>query len=151
MQGPDGRRHSGAEILDLTTAPGPTRAVGEIVTHSTDPKVGVLTGFENHRGHTALGPDIRPLGDVERGTGNGDGRDGVLTDTVVGTYLHGPVLARNPALADLILRRITGQSTLPPLTVPQEDAARAYHLTLAGYRQPPHRRRRAKASAWRAT
>ena len=134
MQGVDGRRHPGADLLDLTTAPGGTRAVGELVTHGTHPQIGILTGFENHRGHTTLGPGIRPLGHVQSGTGNGDGSDGVLTDTVVGTYLHGPVLARNPDLADLILRRVTGQPTLPPLSVPHENAARAYHLALASHR-----------------
>ena len=133
MQDHDRRRHPGAELVDVTTAPGPTRAVGEIVTLGTDPQVGVLTGFENHRGHTTRGPGVRALGHVARGTGNGDGTDGVLTDTLIGTYLHGPVLARNPELADLILRRVTGQPTLPPLRVAHQDAARAYHLTLAGH------------------
>jgi CobQ-like glutamine amidotransferase family enzyme len=134
MQGTDGRRRSGADLLDLTTAPVGTRAVGEIVTHCTDPQVGILTGFENHQGRTTLGPGIRPLGHVQSGTGNGNGDDGVLTDTVVGTYLHGPVLARNPDLADLILRRATGQASLPPLSVPHENDARAYHLALASHR-----------------
>jgi hypothetical protein len=139
MQGRDGRRHPGAEVVDVTTTPGRTRAVGEIVTRCTDPEVDVLTGFENHRGHTTLGPGVRALSHVERGTGNSDGSDGVLTDTVIGTYLHGPVLARNPDLADLILRRVTGQPSLPPLTVPYQDAARAYHLSLAGHSPPSHR------------
>lgn len=136
MQGLQGRRHPGAGILDLTTAPGRARAVGEIVTQGADARIGLLTGFENHRGLTNLGPGLRALGAVRHGTGNGDGGDGVLTETVVGTYLHGPVLARNPDLADQILQRITGQPELAPLTVPHEDAARAHHLALAQRRQP---------------
>jgi CobQ-like glutamine amidotransferase family enzyme len=51
--------------------------------------------------------------------------------------MHGPVSARNPDLADLILRRVTGQPILPPLSVPHENAARAYHLSLASH--PSHR------------
>jgi CobQ-like glutamine amidotransferase family enzyme len=65
---------------------------------------------------------------VLRGTGNGDGTDGVLTRTVVGTYLHGPVLARNPAVADLLLARALGGAELPPLQVQDEEAARRLHL-----------------------
>jgi CobQ-like glutamine amidotransferase family enzyme len=149
MQGTDGRRHPGADLLDVTTTPGPTRAVGEITGSCTDPTIGVLTGFENHRGYTSRGPGLAALSLAQRGTGNGDGTDGVLTDRVVGTYLHGPVLTRNPQLADLVLRRVTGRSELPPLTVAHEDAVRAHHLArthhlpLAGHRvragRPRHR------------
>ena len=127
MQGPDGPRVLGAGILDLTTSPGPRRAVGEIVTDCTQPGVARLTGFENHRGYTTLGPDSPPLGTVIDGVGNGAGSDGVLTDTTVATYLHGPVLARNPDLADLLLHRATGL-TLTPLRVPGQEEARRLHL-----------------------
>jgi lipid II isoglutaminyl synthase (glutamine-hydrolysing) len=122
-----GRRHAGAGILDLTTVPGPRRAVGEMLVDA-GAAGGLLTGFENHRGRTRLGPGLAPLGRVHGGTGNGDGWDGVLTGTVLGTYLHGPVLARNPRLADLVLRRALGTGHLPRLEVPDEDAARALHL-----------------------
>jgi CobQ-like glutamine amidotransferase family enzyme len=101
--------------------------VGEVVAECTDRDIPTLTGFENHRGLTHLGADVTPLGRVLSGTGNGDGTDGVLTANVVGTYLHGPVLARNPTLADLILRRVTGRA-LPALEVPDEEAARRLHL-----------------------
>ncbi|HEV7186579.1 MAG TPA: glutamine amidotransferase [Blastococcus sp.] len=127
IQGTDGHRVAGAGLLDLTTSPGPRRAVGEIVTDCTHPGVARLTGFENHRGHTTLGPGSRPLGTVTDGVGNGDGTDGVLTETTVATYLHGPVLARNPDLADLLLHRATGLS-LTPLHVPGQEEARRLHL-----------------------
>ncbi len=127
MEDLDGHRVTGAGILDVTTSPGPRRAVGEIVAECTQPGIATLTGFENHRGHTILGPDTAPLSRVISGTGNGDGTDGVLTSTVIGTYLHGPVMARNPDLADLLLHRATGL-TLPPLQVPGEDEARRLHL-----------------------
>ncbi|MCU1669548.1 MAG: CobB/CobQ domain protein glutamine amidotransferase [Blastococcus sp.] len=127
MQDSDGRRTTGAGVLDLTTSAGPRRAVGEVLAECTDRDVQTLTGFENHRGRTYLGPGVPPLGRVLSGTGNGDGADGVLTANVVGTYLHGPVLARNPTLADFLLRRATGQA-LSALEVPDQEAARRLHL-----------------------
>jgi hypothetical protein len=140
MQDVRGRRVAGAGILDLTTSTGRRRAVGEVVAEATDSNIQTLTGFENHRGRTRLGGDATPLGRVVSGTGNGDGTDGVLTSSVVGTYLHGPVLARNPTLADFILSRATGRA-LPTLEVPAETAARQLHLGQA--------RRRRWRSAWR--
>ena len=134
MQGSDARRITGAGVLDLTTTAGRRRAVGEVVADCTHPDVETLTGFENHRGHTHLGPGATPFGRVQSGTGNGDGTDGVLTASVVGTYLHGPVLARNPTLADFLVSRATGQA-LSPLEVPDQEAARRLHLGRARRRQ----------------
>jgi lipid II isoglutaminyl synthase (glutamine-hydrolysing) len=127
MEGPDGKRVPGAGILDVVTVPGRRRAVGELVAESTAPGIAPLTGFENHRGRTTLGPDVAALGRVVEGVGNGDGAEGVLTATAVGTYLHGPVLARNPDLADLLLRRATGL-TFSPLDVPGQSETRRLHL-----------------------
>ncbi len=104
----------GVGLLDLTTRKGTgPRAVGELVaTPAADaphPMHGValprLTGFENHGGVSTVGPGARPLATVERGVGNGggDGSEGAWSGRVLGTYLHGPVLARNTALADLLL------------------------------------------------
>jgi hypothetical protein len=120
-------------LLDLATAPGRQRAVGEVLSTCAIPGVGSLTGFENHRGVTTLGAGTTSLGRVVIGIGNGtsDGTghpaEGVLTDRVVGTYLHGPVLARNPALADHILHKVTGQS-LPPIDLPDQAALRRTYL-----------------------
>ena len=81
------------------------------------------------------------------GTGNGTrdhtGRrtEGVLTDRVIGTYLHGPVLARNPALADHILTAITG-TTLAPLELPDQAALRRTYLGPHATRRRLHLRRR---------
>jgi hypothetical protein len=132
MTGPDGQEHRGAELLDLTTRPGRRRTTGPIVTRCDIDGVGLLCGFENHRGATTLGPGLRPLGHVLAGTGNRRrpvrrGADGVLTDRIVGTYLHGPVLARNPALADHLLARATGLS-LTALEVPDQSALRQSYL-----------------------
>jgi CobQ-like glutamine amidotransferase family enzyme len=129
-----GHDYPGLGLLDIATAPGRRRAVGEVITTCAVPSVGSLTGFENHRGITTLGAGTVPLGHVVTGTGNGTCSDhfghrteGVLTDRVVGTYLHGPVLARNPALADHILHKITGQP-LPPLDLPDQAAFRRTYL-----------------------
>lgn len=127
----NGRRSPGLEILDLTTSPGHRRAVGEVVSRCALPGVGTLSGFENHRGVTRLGPAAKPLATVVRGVGNGSGdsTEGVLTETTVGTYLHGPVLARNPALADHLLQLVTG-SELPPLDLPDQEAVRRGYLAV---------------------
>ena len=103
--GPDGAARPGLGLLDCTTARRATpRIVGEILVEP-NPKIGLpaLSGYENHAGLTDLGPGAVALGTVDAGVGNGDGTEGALGGRVVGTYLHGPVLARNPALADLIL------------------------------------------------
>ena len=78
-----------------------------------------LTGFENHQGVTRLGPQVRPLARTALGTGNGDGTEGAYAGRVLGTYLHGPALVRNPGLADLLLGWVVG--TLPPVDPRQED------------------------------
>ncbi|MGH3924846.1 MAG: type 1 glutamine amidotransferase [Pseudonocardiaceae bacterium] len=128
-----GHSYPGLGLLDITTAPGRQRAVGEVIATCAVPGVGPLTGFENHRGITTLGVGVSPLGRVVTGTGNGtrDGMrrrtEGVLTDRVVGTYLHGPVLARNPALADHILHKVTGRF-MPPIELPDQIALRHTYL-----------------------
>jgi len=108
--GPGGEARDGLGLLDCTTARrAEPRIVGEILVEA-DAATGLpaLSGYENHAGLTDLGPAAAPLGRVEAGVGNGDGTEGARQGRVVGTYLHGPVLARNPALADLILSWVTG-------------------------------------------
>ncbi|WP_017538163.1 type 1 glutamine amidotransferase [Nocardiopsis halophila] len=108
---------AGVGILDVRSGRGQTRAVGEIVA-DVDPALGAgrITGFENHQGRTAVGPSARPLSTTATGIGNGDGTEGAVQGQVVGTYLHGPALPRNPALADMLLSwRVGGElAPLPP-------------------------------------
>jgi CobQ-like glutamine amidotransferase family enzyme len=93
----------------------------------------VLTGFENHGGRTTLGPGIEPLGHVAVGYGNGvGGVDGVLGDRLLATYLHGPVLPRNPALADHLLAWVVGADRLTPIDDARTEALRAERLADAG-------------------
>jgi hypothetical protein len=88
-----------------------------------------LVGFENHGGRTTLGPSARPLGRVERGGGNNgeDRTEGAVYRHAYGTYLHGPLLPKNPWLADHLiaaaLRRTHGEVTLAPLDDRLERAA----------------------------
>jgi CobQ-like glutamine amidotransferase family enzyme len=110
------RSVTGLEVLDVRCGrhSGP-RCVGEVVADPVGiPALPRLTGYENHQGDAHLGPLARPLGRLLRGTGNGDGvNEGAIQGNIVATYLHGPVLVRNPALADYLLLQSTG--TLAPL------------------------------------
>ena len=124
-----GERVEGVGMLDLTTSPQPERTIGEVVSNPLlDGLTEPLTGFENHRGGTVLGPHARPLAAVVKGAGNrmGDGFDGAVQGGVVATYLHGPCLARNPELADLLLSRAVGP--LAPLELPEVDRLRRERL-----------------------
>ncbi|MBY6367571.1 type 1 glutamine amidotransferase [Rhodococcoides corynebacterioides] len=125
-----GERVDGVGMLDLTTAPRTERAIGEVVTRpATGGLTQTLTGFENHRGGTTLGSDAAPFARVERGVGNGvgDGTEGVVQGSVIGTYLHGPALARNPELADHLLETALGR-TLEPLHLPDVEQLRTERL-----------------------
>ena len=121
--GVEGEPVAGLSIIDIASGRGDRRGVGEIVA-DVDPELGVdrLTGFENHQGVTRIGPGARPLARLTLGVGNGDGTEGAYAGKVLGTYLHGPALVRNPGLADLLLRWVTG--ALPPLPDADEDWAR---------------------------
>ncbi|GAC67183.1 type 1 glutamine amidotransferase [Gordonia soli] len=126
-----GERVEGISLFDLTTAPQEQRSIGELITDPTvEGLTEQLTGFENHRGGTTLGSDARPLGRVRHGVGNGigDGGEGVVQGSVLGTYMHGPALARNPQLADHLLAAAVG-TDLDPLDLPEVDRLRAERLS----------------------
>ncbi len=142
----DGTELEGLGLVDLETRAGPTRLIGEVVV-DPEPPLPRLTGFENHWGRTTLGPGVAPLGRVVAGGGNGDGTgtEGALAGTVVGTYLHGPVLPRNPALADRLLASVLRlePGALPPLDTGLEEQLRADRLaagTARGVRRWWHER-----------
>lgn len=137
----DGRPTSGLGLLDVDCERLDDRAVGEIVTEPVALRgMPTLTGYENHRGTARLGRDARPLGRLVAGVGNGDERtEGAQQGSVVATYLHGPALVRNPALADLLLTRALGP--LPDYVDDPVETLRAERLEAADPRQ--HRARRA--------
>jgi lipid II isoglutaminyl synthase (glutamine-hydrolysing) len=120
--GVEGEPVGGLGILDISSGRGDRRGVGELVA-DVDPSLGVprLTGFENHQGITRIGSAARPLATVSLGVGNGNGTEGAYGGKVLGTYLHGPALARNPGLADLLLSWVVGH--LRPLDPDNEEWA----------------------------
>jgi CobQ-like glutamine amidotransferase family enzyme len=109
----DGRIEPGLGVLDVRTARRERRVVGEVVADfPMATGLPPLTGFTNHSGATVLDSGAQPLATARVGCGN-DGSErsaeGAVQGTVIGTYLHGPVLARNPAFADWILERVLRQ------------------------------------------
>jgi CobQ-like glutamine amidotransferase family enzyme len=128
--GSDGEPQPGLGIIDCTTRPKGERQIGELVVEPTALDIPLLTGFENHGGITELGAGALALGRVRVGFGNGTGGvEGVVSGHVVGTYLHGPALARNPALADLLLSWVVG--ALEPLDEPIVERLRTERLKAA--------------------
>ncbi len=128
----------GVGLVDLRTvrSEGP-RLIGNVAIEVTLPGLDgpqVLAGFENHGGRTHLGPDEQPLGRVLKGFGNTgeSGFEGVLKGSVVGTYLHGPLLPKNAWFADWITRTALGHDSLPALDDTFEDAAHAAARRAAG-------------------
>jgi CobQ-like glutamine amidotransferase family enzyme len=128
-----GAKCAGLDLLDLSSDRGETRAVGE-VRGDIDPRLGLppLTGFENHGGRTHLGPGVAPLARVTAGTGNDGQTEGAWHGKILGTYAHGPALARNPAIADLLLRWAIGADSLTALDDTWADKLRGERLAAAG-------------------
>lgn len=98
----------GLNILDIYTEQGEGRLINDIVLQADflDKPYDLVVGFENHGGRTYIGNN-KPFGKVLYGHGNADdsGYDGVMYKNVIGTYLHGPLLPKNPELCDFILKR----------------------------------------------
>jgi CobQ-like glutamine amidotransferase family enzyme len=136
----DGRAHPGLGLLDVDCGRLEERAVGEIVTEPVDlPGVPTLTGYENHLGTAKLHGSARPLGRMVAGVGNGDTQfEGVRQGKVIATYLHGPVLVRNPALADHLLALSVGP--LPAYDDEAVEQLRRERLDIADPRR--HRARK---------
>jgi CobQ-like glutamine amidotransferase family enzyme len=134
----EGERFPGIGLIDVRTEAGKKRFIGDVVvdTQIEDLTPTTLVGFENHSGRTFLGPKAAALGRVRLGFGNNgsDGTEGYLQGGVLGTYLHGSLLPKNPHLADhLILSalRRRGVGELSPLDDSVELAAHARILERA--------------------
>jgi len=130
----------GVELVDLRTVRenGP-RLIGNVAIEVDLPRADgpqVLAGFENHGGRTHLGAGEQPLGRVLRGHGNtgSSGFEGVLSGTVIGTYLHGPLLPKNAWFADWLIATALGvePGALEPLDDELEQAAHASARHAAG-------------------
>jgi len=100
----------GVGLLPATAAPLEIRVTDDLVVDAAE---GRLTGYENHARGLRLDPGVAPLGRVAHGIGDGRGVDGIRHGSLVGTRLHGPVLARNPALADALLARAFHRALRP--------------------------------------
>ncbi|ACX51596.1 CobB/CobQ domain protein glutamine amidotransferase [Ammonifex degensii KC4] len=125
-----GEKLPGLGILDLYTEAGEGRLIGDIAVEvQMGGRSQILCGFENHSGRTYLGR-VSPLGRVLRGFGNNgwDGTEGARYKNVFGTYLHGPLLPKNPAFADYLISLALGRRgleiMLPPLPDVLERQAR---------------------------
>ncbi|MDO4888862.1 MAG: glutamine amidotransferase [Actinomycetaceae bacterium] len=105
-----GSRIPGIGVIDAQTSGGVGRLIGN-VTLATE-EFGEVIGYENHSGLTVLGPGVEPFGTVARGDGNNgaDSTEGARVHHVIGTYLHGSLLPKNPAVADWLLARAVERS-----------------------------------------
>ena len=118
----------GLSLVDLYTDRGSPRLIGNIAIESRICEQPIV-GYENHGGRTHLGEGVEPLGRVVHGHGNDGetGYEGCLYKNVVGTYIHGPLLPKNPGVADYLigraLERKYGDGTLEPLDDAFELAA----------------------------
>jgi len=136
-----GRVREGAGLLDaeLSTA---ELASGPVVTAPAAAHgLPAMSGYEHHLGRARLGPSAVALAELEIGVGNGDAglprRDGAVQGRVVGTWLHGPVLPRNPALTDLLLGWAAGDRRLGPPPGPEDALADAVReVRIAQARRP---------------
>lgn len=134
---PLGEKTTGLGLIDCHTVRGTgKRAVGELVVEAhPESGLGHLSGYENHGGLTHLGPGVRASGHVVSGVGNASGPDGApgtdgfWTGRIWGTYLHGPCLARNADLADLLISWVVGE--VKPLDDHEPDALRRERLAVA--------------------
>jgi len=104
FQTSEGDKLKGIGIFDLVTAAGDKRLIGNIKTQTP---FGQLVGYENHSGLTTLGKDQNWLGkcDKYRGNNGKDQTEGAISGNVFGSYLHGPMLSKNPHFADELIRR----------------------------------------------
>ncbi|MFV0433634.1 MAG: type 1 glutamine amidotransferase [Leucobacter sp.] len=99
----EGEELTGIGVLDVETRGGTERMIGNIVLQTEE--FGEIIGYENHSGNTRLGSGSRPLGRVTQGAGNNpdDGTEGARTGNVIGSYLHGSLLPKNPAISDFLI------------------------------------------------
>jgi lipid II isoglutaminyl synthase (glutamine-hydrolysing) len=137
----DGERLNGIGLIDVTTQAGKKRFIGDVVVESRKdlnltPKT--LVGFENHSGRTFLGEKAKPLGRVITGHGNNgeDKAEGAVQGGIIGTYLHGSLLPKNPHLADYVIRQALKRrgedaGELAPLDDSRELAAHDWILQRA--------------------
>jgi CobQ-like glutamine amidotransferase family enzyme len=134
----DGERFDGIGMLDVKTEAGKKRFIGDVVVQTEIEGLtpSTLVGFENHSGRTFLGAGARSLGKVLAGKGNNgsDHTEGAVQGNIIGTYMHGSLLPKNPQLADHIIGRALsrrGGAALSHLDDSEELAAHGWILQRA--------------------
>lgn len=136
----DGSFMPGAGLFGHETAAGDVRMIGDVLLEcELDPgRKQQLAGFENHAGRTILDAGAQPLGRVVHGFGNdgASGLEGCRLGRAVGTYLHGPLLPRNPWLADWLLAQALAHATRgdPPTLAPLDDELESVAFRVAAER-----------------
>ena len=100
----DGTRLDGIGVIGAYTVGSDVRRIGNLVEQSED--FGSIIGYENHSGQTFLREGVKPLGTVGEGLGNNgeDGTEGARVHNMIGTYMHGSLLPKNPAISDFLIR-----------------------------------------------
>ena len=134
----DGERYDGIGLIDVKTEAGKKRFIGDVVVQTQIDGLtpDTLVGFENHSGRTFLGSAAKPLGKVIEGRGNNgsDKTEGCVQGGIIGTYLHGSLLPKNPQLADHLIEtalRRWGGGALSHLDDSAELAAHGWILQRA--------------------
>ena len=130
-RGRDGSWLEGVGLFPHETVAGDARMIGDVLLESTLPegRGRTIAGFENHAGRTVLDDGAEALGRVVAGYGNdgSSGHEGARAGSVLGTYVHGPLLPKNPWLADWLIERALerrhGRVALDPLDDRLELAA----------------------------
>ena len=147
-RGRDGSFMGGVGLFPLETVAGTRRMIGDVLLEcELDPgEPRRLAGFENHAGQTLLDPDATPLGRVVHGFGNDgeSGFEGCRSGRALGTYLHGPLLPRNPWLADWLLAQAlahaSGDGPEPLEPLDDELASEAFRVSAERARRRGGRR-----------
>ena len=101
----DGSRLDGIGVIGAYTVGQEVRMIGNLTEHSAD--FGDIIGYENHSGQTFLREGVQPLGTVDADSTGNNGEDhteGARVNNVIGTYMHGSLLPKNPAIADFLIR-----------------------------------------------
>ena len=145
----EGATLPGFSALDLETTSGETRLIGDILIEASPDsgQIVLVAGYENHAGRTRLGTNAKPLGKVIHGHGNNgsDNTEGAIQNRTIGTYLHGPLLPRNPLLADLLLTwALAYRYDAPKLLLPLHDDWEYTARAAASHRASTRKSRRGR-------
>ena len=131
----EGKEIKGLEILPVETIAKEGRIIGNITVSSPFVSKDVV-GYENHSGRTYLDSGAHAFGNIVSGIGNNDTAtvEGCVLNSVVGTYMHGPVLSKNPELADFFIVRALSHAGLDTEMVELDDTIEETARTFASNR-----------------